>query len=115
MILTNEFILKYIYFNDPIIRFKKLKRNMLTGGSDNKFKILYNNQIYKFYNSELEDNVYNLYSVDKKDNVCVNVIVDKQQRVASINNINGDVENCLYTQDSKKDGRKNTYLDMYVI
>jgi hypothetical protein len=61
MILTRKFILKYIYLNDPIIRFKKIKRNILIGGGNNKFKILYNNQIYKFYKSKLEDDVYYLY------------------------------------------------------
>jgi hypothetical protein len=104
IIIMKKKILNYMYIYDPIIRNKQLNYNTVVseqlinqsntqyGGA--KYNISYNDDIYTFEKINY-DNIYVLYSFDKLNNDCITITVDEENNVANINNINGDIKNCV--------------------
>lgn len=87
----------YLLHTNPIFRklilnkyknvMNYINTNNQTGGT---LKILYNNEIFKWY--EIEENIWVLY--DKYNNDCVSISIDNDSKEVYINNINADTVKC---------------------
>ena len=98
-------ILKYIYFNHPIIQknypnfmnYSDIFRNKNNQIGGSKLKVTHENNEYVFQKRE-NGNFVILFSMDNKHN-CVIVSIDTELRVANIDGINGDVPYCVMGQE----------------
>lgn len=92
-------IKKIILRNSYILRKNKMKvndffRTRLIGGGNKVLKVEYNNNIYKFEESEIDDDHFILYSYNKNPFECVSVIISKEDKIAEIHGIS-NYEKCL--------------------
>lgn len=97
----NKKLLTYLYLHSNVIKqkYSSIKKfidnNNLYGGSNKtEYKVKYKNNDYIFEKHEFED-LYILSSYDKYNNDCVVISVDKTTHVANINELNGNVPNCI--------------------
>jgi hypothetical protein len=95
-------ILKVMYKNSNIIRNKNIQFNYLfnnyinqVGGDKPKtLLVTYNDLIYKFEKSFIDDNHYILYSTDELE--CVSILIDSDNKIAEIHGI-GNYKTCVIT------------------
>ena len=95
-------ILKVMYKNSNIIRNKNIQFNYLFNnyinqvGGDKPTTLLvtYNDLIYKFEKSFIDDNHYILYSTDELE--CVSILIDSDNKIAEIHGIS-NYKTCVIT------------------
>ncbi len=92
----NKKILKIIYRNSNIINNISLKTLYNMKGGGKKLKIDYNDFIYEFEKSNLDDDNYILYSLDGKDNECISLIISVKDNLVELHGI-GNYTHCLYS------------------
>lgn len=95
-------IKKLLYLNSYKLRnnIKQYNNFITKGGGNRKLKIEFNNNIYVFEESEIDDNYFILYSIDENPNDCVTVIISKEDKTAEIHGI-GNINNCIrYTNEN---------------
>ena len=66
--------------------FKDTKNNLI-GGGNKILSINYNDNIYNFEESEIDDNHFILYSYEENPLDCVSIIISKEDKIAEIHGI----------------------------
>jgi hypothetical protein len=78
--------------------FKDTKNNLI-GGGNKILSINYNDNIYNFEESEIDDNHFILYSYEENPLDCVSIIISKEDKIAEIHGI-GNYEKCLQNSNT---------------
>jgi hypothetical protein len=96
-------IIIHLYLNNEFVKNQLRSKNITIknlqsyldqkGGSIEEIKINYNNEDFVFIDT-FGDLVYFLYSKDGKEDTCLSITIDSENKVAYINNINGDTLKC---------------------
>lgn len=92
---------KCYLLRDELIKSKSLF-NLKAGGFEKKYSINYNEEIYYYERADFDKNNFVLKSPNEKDN-CVLISIISNRKIAQIENINGDYENCV-TFSTEKTG-----------
>ena len=93
-------IKRHILRNSNMLRINKvqinyfLKERQIGGGSNRILSIDYNNEIYKFEESEIDENYFILWSQEKNPFECVSVIISIKDKYAELHGI-GNYEKCI--------------------
>lgn len=98
-------IKKIIFRSSYILRKNKIRtidffknpNNNLIGGAK-IFSVSYNDSIYKFEQSEIDNNHFILYSYEENPLDCVSIIISKKDKLAEIHGI-GNYQKCLQTSN----------------
>lgn len=77
--------------------FKDMNNNLIGGGKT--LSVSYNDSIYKFEESEIDDNHFILYSYEENPLDCVSIIISKEDKLAEIHGI-GNYQKCLQTSNT---------------
>jgi hypothetical protein len=99
-------ILKIIYRNSNIINNFSLKSLYAMKGGGNELKVSYNDFIYEFEKSNLDDDHYILYSLDGKENECISLIISVKDNLVELHGI-GNYTHCLYSPSKLYDTNIN--------
>ena len=97
-------IKKIIYRNSYILRKNKIKtkdffkNNNLIGGGKT-LSVNYDNIVYMFEESEIDDNHFILYSNEKNPLDCVSIIISKEDKLAEIHGIS-NYDKCLQNSNT---------------
>ena len=96
-------IKKLLYLNSYKLKYntKPLTKHFINkGGGNRKLKIEFNDNIYTFEESEIDDNYFILYSIDENPHDCVTVIISKEDKTAEIHSL-GNINTCVrYTNEN---------------
>jgi len=97
-------IKKIIYHSSYILRKNKIKtkdffkNNNLIGGGKT-LSVSYDNIVYKFEESEIDDNHFILYSNEENPLDCVSIIISKKDKLAEIHGIS-NYDKCLQNSNT---------------
>jgi hypothetical protein len=92
-------IKRHILRNSNMLRINKVQINYFlkerqVGGGNRILSIDYNNEIYKFEESEIDENYFILWSHEKNPFECVSVIISIKDKYAELHGI-GNYEKCI--------------------
>jgi hypothetical protein len=96
-------ILLSIYKNSNILHYPKqfsikkitdIYNKNQSGGGERVLNITYKDHIYKFQESQIDDNHFILYSLDDSDLECVSILIDTETQQAELHGIS-NYESCL--------------------
>lgn len=74
-----------------------MNNNLIGGGKT--LSVSYNDSIYKFEESEIDDNHFILYSYEENPLDCVSIIISKEDKLAEIHGI-GNYQKCLQNSNT---------------
>jgi hypothetical protein len=90
---------KSYILRDELIKNKSIF-NLKAGGFEKKYSINYNGVIYYYERADFDKNSFILKSPNQEDN-CVLISIISKRKIAQIENINGDYENCITFSNEK--------------
>ena len=102
-------ILLSIYKNSNILHYPKrftmkkitdIYNKNQSGGGDRELNITYKDHIYKFQESQIDDNHFILYTLDDTELECISILIDIESQQAELHGIS-NYESCLRFTNTK--------------